>query len=237
LRKLKYLGFLFLLPLVVGVQVGKNDSTETNIKVAGGAGSYAYITRGCEGQVLTKDKVPFKDFGFSLDHKFRFPVRVGLRGGNIWERNRYYPDKRITNSYLNPNLSFEWRRFGIGAGPFFAQKDLPTREGGKLRRNSLSWHLRLGSPKLYFSIHMLESVPLYSGGGYINLGLGGASRKVSYWFGLGIRGPYDTEGFLIKTNFKLKENWYLDLAGRLGQSEGVSESAVSFGLNYKFKAR
>lgn len=219
----------------MGVQVGKNDSTETNIKVSGGAGSYAYITRGCEGEVLTKDKVPFKDLGYSIDHKFKFPVRVGLRGGNIWERNRYYPDERRTNSYLNPDLSLEWKWFGIGAGPFFAQKDLPTREGGKLSRNSLSWHLRFGSPKLYFSIHMLESVPLYSGGGYINLGLGGGvSRKFSLWFGLGTKGPYDTEGFLAKTNIKLKGNWYVDLVGRLGTSAGISESAISFGLNYKF---
>lgn len=237
MRKLKYLGFLFLLPLVVGVQADKKDSTETNIKVAGGAGSYAYITRGCQGQVLTKDKVPFKDFGFSLDHKFRFPVRVGLRGGHIWNKNVHSPDEMITNLYLNPHVSLELRSFGIGAGLCSAQKELSAKKSGS-ETTLPSWHLRLGNRKLYFSIHMLENVPIYSGGGFVNLGFGGmVGREASCWFGVSSPRPYDALGFLVKTNFKLQGNWHLDLAGRLGQSEGVSESAISLGINYKFIAR
>jgi hypothetical protein len=240
LRKLKYLGILFLLPLVVGIQGSNKDSSETNIKLAGGTGSYAYITRGCEGQVLTKNKIPFNDLGFSLDHKFASPVRVGLRGGNIWERNRYSfegidsPSEKITNFYINPDLSLEWKWFSIGAGLFSAEKDLYWRDMGSARKLP-SGHLRLGSPQLYLSAHLLESVPLYSGGGYLNLGFGGeASRRVSFWLGLGVTGPYDIGGFLIKTNIKVKGNWRLDLAGRLGSSEGISENAFSFGLNYRF---
>jgi hypothetical protein len=248
LTKLKYLSLIFLLPLVVGVETGKKDSSETNIKLAGGAGSYAYISRGCGGQVLEKHKIPFEDFGFSFDHKFKFPVRVGLRGGNIWEKGRHSLDegnsvsKRITNFYVNPDIALEWRYFGIGGGFFSAMKDLCWGSGyvgyegrPSTMRNSPSGHLRLGSPTLYFSIHMMESVPLYSGGGYLDLGLGGkAGRRVSYWLGLGTPGPFDTGGFLLKTNIKLKGNWHLDLAGRLGESEGISENAVSFGLNYRF---
>jgi hypothetical protein len=240
LRKLKYLGILFLLPLVVGVQGNNKDSTVTNIKLAGGTGSYAYITRGCEGQVLSKHKIPFEDFGFSIDHKFKFPVRVGLRGGNIWERNRYSfdgidsPSEKITNFYINPNLSLEWKWFGIGAGFFSAKKDLYWRDMGSARKLP-SGHLRLGSPQLYLSAHLMESVPLYSGGGYLNFGLGGqASRRVSYWLGFGTPGPYDNGGFLIKTNIQVKGNWHLDLGGRLGSSEGISENAISVGLNYRF---
>ena len=234
MKNLRFLGFLFILPLVVGAQVGENDSSVTNIKVGGGAGSYAYVTRGCEGQVINKKTIPFRDIGFSFDHKFRFPVRVGLRGGQIWDKNVYPPDETITNLYLNPHVSLEFKSFGIGAGVCSAQKELSANKSGS-ETTLPSWHLRLGSRKLYFSIHMLENVPIYSGGGFVNLGFGGrAGRNASCWFGVSSPRPYDALGFLAKTNFKLQGNWHLDLAGRLGTSEGISESAVSLGLNYRF---
>ena len=240
MRNFRYFGFLFLLPLIIGVPISEKDSSEMSIKVVGGIGSYAYIHRGCKGEVLDKENAPFKDAGFSIDYKFKAPLKIGLRSGYILEKQLWYDhtlrpptSKHRNNVYVNPNFAFEGKSFGIGFGPFFAQKDLYVRES-KWGRTLPSWHLRFGSPKLYFSIHMLESVPLYSGGGYLNFGLGGASRKVSYWYGLGTRGPYDAAGFLAKTNFKLNQNWHLDLVGRLGTSAGISESAVSIGLNYRF---
>lgn len=242
MRNLKYLGFFFLLPLVVGMQPGQDDTTEMNIKFAAGRGSYSHITRGCEGQALTKQDIPFKDIGLSIDYQFKPPIQVGLKGGTIWEEYKYgvytyeikidEMTKSYTNSYINPNISFEGKRFGVGIGPFFSEKYLPYREDRNWIKNSVSWHLRFGKPKLYFSIHMLENVPLYSGGGYINLGLGmAAGRKTNYWFGLGTSGPYDVTGLVAKANFNLKENWYLDLAGRLSLSE--QEYGISIGLNYK----
>jgi len=239
LKALKYFTFLFLLPLIVNMQGDNPDSSETDIKIAGGEGSYAYVSRGCEGEILQKEKVDFKDVGFSLDHKFKSPVQVGLRGGNVWEINRftfdqgYSTNKNISNLYINPELSLEWEYFGIGAGFFSAQKDLYWRDIGPAR-NFPSGHLRIGEPRFYFSTHLMESVPLYSGGGYLNLGIGRkASRKFSYWLGWGINGPYDTGGFLIKTDFEFTKNWQLNLAGRLGGSQGISENAVSLGLSYR----
>lgn len=240
MKNLRFLGFSFLLPLVFGMPVSEEDTTEINMKVAGGIGSYAYITRGCEGQTLSKTDIPFKDVGFTVDYKLKSPVQVGLRAGKIWEEYKHavYTDgiefKEMTNSYLNPNISFEWRKFGIGAGPFFPKRHLPHRQDRQWAKRLPSWHLRVGGPKFYFSIHMLENVPLYSGGGYLNLGFGGAAgRKTSYWIGLGASGPYDGTGFVAKTNFYLKKNWYLDLAGRLGGSEGDVEHAIAVGLNYR----
>ncbi len=237
--KLKYFGLLFLFPLVVGMQGENPDSSETNLKLAGGAGSYAYVSRGCEGQVLNKQRIPYGDLGFSIDHKPKSPFRIGFRGGFIREPIRsswepaYSPDKRATNFYFNPDFAFEWEYFGIGAGFFSSQKDLYWRDLGTAR-NFPSGHLRIGNPRFYFSAHLMESVPLYSGGGYLDLGVGGkASRKVSYWLGLSIIGPYDTNGFLIKTDFEFAKNWQLNLAGRLGRSQGISENAVSLGLSYR----
>jgi hypothetical protein len=237
MRNLKYLGFFFLLPLVLGMQPGQDDTTEMNIKFAAGRGSYAHITRGCEG-VTSKQDIPYKDIGVSFDYKLKPTVQAGLRAGTIWEEYEYavYANgiefKEETNSYLNPNISLGGRWIGIGVGPFWAKRHLPHREDRNWVKNSVSWHLRVGRPKLYFSIHMLENVPLYSGGGYINLGMGGkAGRKTNYWLGLGTPGPYDATGLVAKANFNLRKNWYLDLAGRLNISE--QEHGISVGLNYK----
>ena len=239
LTKLKYFGLLFLFPLVIGVQGEGPDSSETNFKLAGGAGSYAYVSRGCAGEVLNKQKIPYADGGFSIDHKFKFPLRIGFRGGYIREHSRtsweqaYSTDERTNNFYFNPDMALDWKYFGIGAGFFSSQKDLYWRDIGPAR-NFPSGHIRIGSPRFYFLAHLMESVPLYSGGGYLNLGLGGkVSRKVSYWLGLGIIGPYDTEGFLVKTDFEFAKNWQLNLAGRWGGSQGISENAVSLGLSYR----
>ena len=240
MRNLRCLGFFLLLPLVVGVPVSQEDSTEMNIKIAAGRGSYAYITRGCEGQVLSEQDVSFKDLGFSVDYQVKSPVQVGLRAGKIWDEYKYavYTDgigfEERPNTYLNPNASIEGRWLGIGGGYFFAKRHLPNREDRWWARHLPSWHLRIGKPRFYFSIQMLENVPLYSGGGYINLGFGGiAGRQTRYWLGLGTSGPYDGTGFVAQTNFKLKGSWYLDLTGRVGASEGSFERAISAGLNYR----
>jgi hypothetical protein len=227
-------------PLVIGVQTTYRDSSETSLRIAGGAGSYAHISRGCEGKVLNKEKVPFKDAGFSLEHKFNAPVKLGLRGGYISENQIWYshsfpqPDNRHrTNFYLNPNFSFESEKFGIGAGPFFADKDLYSREGQDWGNILPSAHVRLGAEKLYLSANLMENVPLYSGGGYFDFGVGTSIKSFSLWVGVNPEGPYDSWGALLKTDFRFHKNWNLGLNGRLGAAEGISESAISVGIMYR----
>lgn len=224
----------------MGVSADEDDTTQISIKIGAGAGSYAYVTRGCEGQVLREQDVPFKDLGFSVDCQLKSPVQVGLKAGKIWDEYKYavYTDgtgfEERANAYLNPNASLDGGWLGIGGGYFFAKRDLPKRGDRGWARRLASWHLRIGRPRFYFSIQMLENVPLYSGGGYFNLGLGGvAGRQIRYWVGWGMSGPYDGTGFVAKSNLRLKRNWYLDLTGRVGASEGIFERAISAGLNYR----
>ncbi|MCB9088182.1 MAG: hypothetical protein H6628_07720 [Calditrichae bacterium] len=40
-----------------------SDSSETNISLSGGTGSYGVVSRGCEGQVLEKHKINFSELG------------------------------------------------------------------------------------------------------------------------------------------------------------------------------
>jgi hypothetical protein len=161
-EKISRVLFLFLFfPLVIGVENTNTDSTVTNFKIAGGLGSYAYVTRGCEGQVLSKEKVPFEDAGFSLDHKFNTPLKIGLRAGYISDRQPTYINKFVDrgNYYVNPDLSFESKWIGVGAGPFFARDVLYGTEGSDWGSTLPSWHLRFGTQKSYLSIHMLENLP------------------------------------------------------------------------------
>jgi len=241
MRKISRIVCLFVItPLVIGMEATNRDSSETSLRIAGGVGSYAHISRGCEGEVLSKEKVPFKDAGFSVDHKFKASVKLGLRGGYISENQLRYdytfppPDnKHIDNFYLNPNFSFESEKFGIGVGPFIADKNLYSREGENWGNILPSAHVRLGTKKLYLSANLLENVPLYSGGGYLDFGVGTSVKSSSFWVGLNPEGPYDSWGLVVKTDFKFHENWSVGLNGRLGTAEGISESAISVGLGYR----
>ena len=50
------LGTIFMLPIAVGME---GDSASTTVGFGAGVGSYAHVTRGCEGQVLSKERDPF----------------------------------------------------------------------------------------------------------------------------------------------------------------------------------
>lgn len=231
---------LIVTPLVIGVQTTSRDTSETSLRLAGGAGSYAFISRGCEGEVLQKQKASFADAGFSLEHKFKAPVKLGLRGGYISEDQLWYDhtlppptNAHRTNFYLNPDFSFESEKFGFGVGPFFADKNLYSREAQNWGKILPSAHVRLGSSRLYLSANLMENLPLYSGGGYLDFGVGASVKPASFWVGLNPEGPFDSWGLVIKTDFRFHPNWSVGLNGRLGTAEGISESAISLGLGYR----
>ncbi len=84
----RFLGFLLgVMPF--GIIPVSNDSTEANFQLLGGAGQYALISRGCEGQVLEKHKIPFKEYGAAIDYKTASPVRLGVNSAYIFTREQY----------------------------------------------------------------------------------------------------------------------------------------------------
>jgi hypothetical protein len=144
----------------------------------------------------------------------------------------------VSLHYINPYLALEGRRAGFGIGLVrSSQKLIPDENGtpdGPDYQPSL--HLRFGNPSTaYVSTSYLEHLPLYSGGGGADLGIGVVpSPKVDFWFGVG-GGVYDATGFLLKLNVRPHPSWALHTSLFLAGTE--DEYGVALGLSYSIIRR
>lgn len=236
----------FLLALPVGIEVPESrDSTasaagETRFSLALGAGSYALIQRGCEGQVIGREPVGFREAGGQIEHRFRGPFVIGARGGLL--RDAFgepvppslqdSPTAVRTNSYINPYIAVEGEPIGVGLGWMAARRDFILTDYD-FTRIRLSFHARLGNPE-HFAVAALfmEAVPLYSGGGYGELGVVFApGSRADGWVGLSAGGPFDGTGIAIRGGYRMTPASRLALQLRLGESGGASQSGISLRLD------
>ena len=228
--------YTFLILLPVEFTPGSTDSSETTIKFVHGSGQYGIISRGCEGEVLEKEKRKFTEIGGQIDHTFsRSPVRIGLRGEYVSFKYPTYNMTEIENAFIiNPFISFEGRKVAIGGGVVWSTNPLPGRSFEPLDPKG-SFFFRYGDlRKGYITISRLHSVPFFADG-FTQFGFGvRSSNKVNIWFG-GSAGPYDHLGFLAKIDIRLVPQTYLHLSGRIGQSADIRESALGVGISYRLR--
>jgi hypothetical protein len=219
----------------------------TRISVGGGAGYYALITRDCEGNAIGSRPVTFRDVGADVEQQVHGPLHLGVRGGAVREDVAYpegtpYPGGSQVQSarYVNPYLALESRHVGIGWGPIFS-KESPAGDPARYEGHtpledaaSFSGHLRLGGPNKYFSTSLMENVPLSSGGGYFDMGVGFRPRPtVDWWIGLSAA-PYDRAGAAFRTAWQMNPRWTLDASARLGVSGGEPQTGVALGVTSRF---
>ena len=202
------------------------DSSVTTAQLLGGTGSYAEIARGCNNEVLSREKLPYSNAGAELSHKFPGPVQIGARAGT-------YKLERDTEAtrYVNPYLSLEWRAFSLGGGVIGTPRGFPGGAGSADDHRHYSAHIRIGSRTGYFSTSYMEGVPILTGG-YYQFGVGGGGRREDIWGGLGI-GPYDKLGAVLKFDYRILGGLGVSGVGRLGSSEGVSENSFALGLSFR----
>ena len=266
----KLCGVLMILPIVVGVQKQNSDSLYTDLTFGGGGGSYAgrYYTRhyypgsGCDGgggwqYVEHRKRVGFQDAGFGVDHQLTRSFRLGFQTGYVNDKRAKYSGDDYSSFRLesnaswifNPYFSVEASGVGFGLGPvitsdgiyYASSKPEDYAKNKFVKKALLSYHARLGSPKIiYASVSHLESIPLISGGGYVNCGLGTeAIPCVSLWVGAS-NGPFDGYALLVKLGAKLSPHWSVYSTYRSGNTKGdpwsdrISEKAFSMRLNYRF---
>ena len=242
------LALLLLGALPLQVDLAPQDSAETAIQFYGGLGQYALINRGCDGQVLSKHAVPFQELSAGIEHKLAPPLRVGVRGSYIFDQQEVFGDGvdydttrglfltqsafiREENFTINPYFNIEAKPLGIGVGYFWSRYALA---GGDVA-SPVSFSLRLGSRRnVYVSASFLHHIPLYTGG-YDQIGIGsGKNPKFDWWLGWGFTGPYDQPDLaLFKANLRLQRHFTLNVVGRAGSTEGISESAIGLGLTYR----
>lgn len=189
---------------------GSPAPSETRFRIAGGGGTYSFIARGCEGRVIDHVSSHFRDASVSIEHRpGASPIALGIRGG--WIRDRIdssatperfgtVPLGRTTaNRYVNPYLEYDPGPLSVGLGAVFHEREFITageaaRKAADHPLNDFSGHVRIGTLRRYVAVSWMESEPLYSGGGYLTLGIGGGNEdsRFSAFAGLG-GGPF--EGF------------------------------------------
>ncbi len=245
------LGALVLwLPVVVEVPTspdsGSGGESETRITLVGGAGHYAIIDRGCEGQVLRTHPARFREAGGSIEHRSSNGLTSGVRSGVLREKREsrfvvtdysVYPYREslavvvseTENVYVNPFVAVEGRRLGIGAGWAWARGTLPTLDS----KRQPSFHVRIGRlDKAYFKLGYLESVPLYSGGGFADIGFGGHPHRLwDIYMGMS-GGPFDGPGLSLKCDYRVRPHWAITGRARLGESGGEAQNGMGLGLTY-----
>ncbi|MEE9269817.1 MAG: hypothetical protein V3V49_06090 [Candidatus Krumholzibacteria bacterium] len=232
---------MIAVPMGIGAEF-RADSSVTSFKVSGGGGSYVRIIRDCEGNPIETHRHEFQDIGVEISHKFRTPQAIGVRGGYL-EDHRRFVDFSDPNAdaekglyYVNPYVSVEARRFGIGGGAAFTTRKL---YGGGVAGSTDSkvyptLHLRIGAyERTYFSTSWLENLPIYSGGGDFDMGLGTRiTPEFGWWWGLSAGGTYDRPGALLKLDYLVHPSWRIHTNLRWGRSESNNEYGAGIGLTY-----
>jgi hypothetical protein len=225
----------------------ESHGSATTVTVAGGTGHYAIIDRGCEGQVLNVKPVTFHDGAADIEHRFANGVTLGLRSGVVDEQAKNQGVATIltpvvhdstvttldehTNAYVNPNIALEEHVFGVGVGWVHAQHGFELDQDRK--RIDPSFHLRIGPlAGSYFRIGYMESVPLLSGGGYLDIGLGlHPARRLDVYAGLSTM-PYDASGLTLRAAYRVLPNWALSARGRVGFSSNAPENGIAMGVTF-----
>jgi hypothetical protein len=261
-RSLVALGALIVLtPVAIERRLSADSAAarypaSLQIEVAGGYDYYAFVARGCNGEILDHLPVHSQDGGASIEYRVaRTPFRIGVRGG--WLREDFgraadstlfagLPrDRRITNAYVNPNLELDAGSGGIGVG-WVAHKraflstaseseGLP--ESPSSHENDMSFHIRIGSlERKYFLLSWMEGVPLESGGGYLRIGIGGQTpaKRLSGLVGFATGGPQEGMGPLADVAFLVTHDVALEL--RL-HSNFAEAGGIGVGLRYRSGTR
>ena len=233
-----WIGMVAIAPLAVGQSGDYSDSSATRFGIAGGAGTYAVINRGCQGEILSKYKWDFHDAAAGVEHEFRGPLTLGVRGQYLSIRDRfgYGADQFL----WNPHAGLEWRIFGMGAGfvtpsPKFADSS----EQNDFEIPPVSAHLRFGDPRqMDVSFRLMEGEPYFSSGGALTARFRAhVSSVVDGWVGIGGAEPFDAGGVIAGADIRLAPGLHMNVGGRLGSSEGIDENAIHAGLSYTWTHR
>jgi hypothetical protein len=127
----------------------------------------------------------------------------------------------------------EERGFSLGVGVLFADRHL-YESTEREPKEYPTGHLRIGSrSKRYFSLGVLESVPLYSGGGFFDAGWGFRPAPwADVWLGGSFGGPYDSPGMLVKLNLRPMRHWSVGANLRRGTVDGSTEHGIGLVIGY-----
>lgn len=231
--------FLLLAPIPVGIS--PVDSTGTKVTVTGGFGQFANVSRNCSGEVIYADKNPFDEINASITHKLNRNIELGIKTSNVFTESTVAYPKNYTGEYtrfedehtliVNPTINFGNRHIVVGVGLGMTSGYIP----GIKQKQFPSLYLGFGNmDRFYLDMSLFHKDPLISSG-YFKIGVGARlGSRFHAWTGLGTR-PYDAADFVIITETRVSNRFYINAMGRVGDSAGISENAFNLGLSYKLR--
>ena len=242
---------LILYPNIVCFTPESSDSSNTVIDFMLGLGKYSNVTYNCRGNASSIQNYSYIDYGASISHRIGY-FKFGLRGGgfsvsgteeysgNYYNQNEFVPSGTNSVQYVNPFIAFEDKYAELNLGVLFSTKypiDNSRNEriiiNGKVRPTG---RLRIVNIQAFhFSTQLLSNVPIFSGGGEFDMGVGFGSRKsrTLTWLGLSWL-PYQNAGIAFKQNIDVSKNFDILIKGRIGQIESNLEGSISAGARYNF---
>jgi hypothetical protein len=246
---MKSLGALLpLLRYMCAVAPDVTGDPTFSTELAFGGGSFAEVSRDCNGNVIRVKDHPYSEVGGKVSARFS-EFTIGVAGGRTDARLEQksspaygYMDGYATGkaqsvlNYVTPSVGLETEPVGLEVGLLCSMSGQTLGwPGAENSRQSFSGALRLGKrDKFHFSAGYARNVPLISGGGLIDAGFsfpltGGRS---SLWLGLGAE-PYDGLVFSCKSDIGLTE--YLAITPRVGFKSGdATEYGYAVGLRVSF---
>lgn len=216
---------LFLFPYIVAFRTNPSDTASTEFEFAAGTGSYARVSRDCNGNVRSVEDIPYSEFGVSVKHRtasvVTFGAVVGATSGSHGDPFIYFrtSDRRSDPLwYVSPTVGIDTKYFGLDGGCLVALSSAQTVSSpyGESNRGSGDnlfpiGALRLGNrDQTYLSFGLARNLPLLSGGGLLDAGVSFPLRSASSRLWLGLCGyPYDRLAFSAKGEFPLSERFRL----------------------------
>lgn len=250
---------LIVYPYLVGFSPDSTSSSNTIVDLLIGFGNHSHVSYDCAGNAIQAVNYSSIDYGISATHNidiFEFGGRAGGYSANVsgyidYSGVGYYdyqfPEDDTPVYYLNPFIGIETEYFGLNVGAsLFSQEanssyiysSVGTMSGnlakyllweGKIHP---TWLVRMGSKDgFYFSTQYLSSVPIFSGGGIADAGLGFGSTESRNltWIGTSF-GPYQNLGLSVRQDIQLSDKFDLLLRGRAGIIEDNFEGGLSAGI-------
>ena len=209
----------------------------TELRVAAGAGHYVALVRDCDGTVTDKIEDDFADVAASVDHRFDgTPFSLGVTGGFLKD-HRFDSTDKDGYSYINPTIGITKHKFAMSLGAVFMSESLLNPNDVDQDSESDVYPtlaMRVGTlAGPYFTMSLLSAFPMYSGGGYLDLGVGGqATDRLGIWGGVSLIGMTAT-GITGHLDWRLSDRFYLLGGVAFGSRDSDPQYSGTIGLSYR----
>ncbi|MBI2430205.1 MAG: hypothetical protein HYV29_15665 [Ignavibacteriales bacterium] len=230
---------VLLYPYIVSFRPDGADTSWTEVRIALGNGSFTEFTRDCNGNIVGATKIPVTDFSAGVRHEeehYRYGVHAGyLSLGSATEKrfDRYggYSEGRTISSekgwYLTPTAGVHWKYFGLDVGGCM------TNWNSNSAMVIPSGTLRIGNREgLFLSTSLLNNMPLATGGGFFDVGLGYNSRRTGsgFWMGMCMGPTIESPQLSLKYDVLVINTMFLNFRAQFADRDlGYTDHALSIG--------